>query len=103
MNSISFMNAISAKFEQPWLLLLIIPAAFVMLFPYFRLKKQHRRTASRITSLVLHSVIILLCGFMVSELTFDYSHAAVKSDVIILVDASDSAKPSKARMDEFIR
>jgi len=102
-NSISFMNAISAKFEQPWLLLLIIPAAFVMLFPYFRLKKQHRRTASRITSLVLHSVIILLCGFMVSGLTFDYSHAAVKSDVIILVDASDSAKPSKARMDEFIR
>ena len=68
----------------------MIPAFALMLFPYFRLKKQHRRTASRVISLVLHSVILLLCVFILCGMQFTVSHRSVKNDVILLVDVSDS-------------
>ena len=44
-------------FNSPWLLLLIPVAVAVVLFPYLRISKRHRRTRNRVTSVVLHILI----------------------------------------------
>ncbi len=102
-SSINTICALSVHFKLPWLLFLLVPAYALMLWPYFRLSKQHRRTTSRVVSLVLHSVIILLCVFMICGMSFEHTTVSIKNDVIILVDASDSNKASKDDMNEFIQ
>lgn len=103
MNSINNLNALSMEFDNPWLLLLIIPAVALMLLPYFRLPKQHRRTRNRVISLVLHSLILVLTVLMLSGLSFSYTQINVKKDVVLLVDASDSIEASEDDMSDFIK
>ena len=99
----SSLNAISVTFAYPWLLLLLIPAAALMLFPYLRLPKRRRRTRNRIISLVLHGLIMVLCVLMVSGMSFHATEVSKKTDVILLVDLSDSNRSSEEDMNAFIR
>ncbi len=101
MNSFS-LNAVTIQFDYPWLLLLLIPAVALMLWPYFRLPKQVRKTRNRIISLVLHSVMLTLLVFMISGMTVTTTEVDEKNDVILLVDLSDSNKSSEEDMNEFI-
>ena len=59
-------------FTNPWLLLLIIPALFITLFPYFRIAKKYRRNRNRVTSVVLHSIICVLAVSVLAGLAFEY-------------------------------
>ena len=102
MNS-SNLAAISIQFALPWLLFLIIPLVGLMLWPYFRLPKQIRRTRNRVISLAIHSLILVMLVCMVSGMSLHYTESVVKNDVILLVDMSDSNKSSRGDMDEFIR
>ena len=101
MNSIN-LSALSVNFKNPWLLFIIIPAVALMLIPYFRLLKQHRRTRNRVISLALHSVILVMLTLMLAGLSFTYTQVNVKKDVILLVDVSDSVQGSEEEMNEFI-
>lgn len=100
--SSSSLNAVTIQFDYPWLLLLLIPAVALMLWPYFRLPKQVRRTRNRIISLVLHSVLLILLTFMISGMTVTTVEVNEKNDVILLVDLSDSNISSEEDMNEFI-
>ena len=102
MNSFNLL-AISIRFALPWLLFLIIPLVGLMLWPYFRLPKQIRRTRNRVISLAIHSLILVLLVCMVSGISLHSTEVVAKNDVILLVDLSDSNKSSKEDMDEFIR
>ena len=89
-------------FEQPWLLLLLIPAIFFGLLPYFRSQKKYRRTRNRITSIVLHCTALVLSILVLSGITFQYDIPNTETEVILLVDKSDSNKKSDAAKDEFV-
>ena len=102
-NSINSLNALSLHFKNPWLLFVIIPAAAIMLIPYFRLPKQHRRTRNRVISLVLHSVMLLCLTLVLAGLSFTYTQVNIKNKVILLVDVSDSVKESEDEMGDFIK
>ncbi len=89
-------------FEQPWLLLLLIPAIFFGLLPYFRSQKKYRRTRNRITSIVLHCTALVLSILVLSGITFQYDIPNTETEVILLVDKSDSNKKSDDAKDEFV-
>ena len=102
MNSISMICGFSMRFEHPLLLLLLIPAVGLMLWPFFRISRQHRKTRNRIVSLAIHSLVLVLCVSVIAGLSFHTTRVSIKSDVILLVDASDSNGRSEDDMNEFI-
>jgi len=90
-------------FSNPWLLLLLIPAAVLTLLPYFRLAKKYRRTRNRIVSVVLHAIVMVLCISVLSGMTFSYDVVNSNNEIILLVDASYSNREEKAEKDEFVQ
>ena len=97
------MTNFQIHFDEPWLLLLLIPAFFFALFPYFRLSKRYRRTRNRIISVVLHCLIMLLAVTLLAGIGFTYQIPNTENEVILLVDASDSSSDSRELKEEFIQ
>ena len=89
-------------FDQPWLLLLLIPALFFGVLPYFRSPKKYRRTRNRITSVILHCTALALGILVLSGITFQYDLPNKEHEVILLVDKSDSNEKSDSLKDEFV-
>ncbi|MDE7108047.1 MAG: VWA domain-containing protein, partial [Clostridiales bacterium] len=95
-----------AFLNSPWWLILLIPAFFLTLFPYFRIAKKYRRNRNRIISLVLHLVIMTLCIFTLSGIYFTYDKADKSNEVLILVDRSYSGEQygtTEYDKDDFVR
>ncbi len=97
------MNSFKILFASPWLLLAYIPLIALALIPYFRLPKRHRRTRNRVTSLILHLIIILLTIPLAAGICFETEKTLDTFDVIILADVSDSNTASLSAMDEQIK
>lgn len=90
-------------FEYPWLLLLIIPALGLTLFFYFRSAKKYRRNRNRITSIVLHMLVMTLCVCVLSGIVFLYDVPNTDNQIVLLVDMSDSNNESEDRRDTLVR
>lgn len=88
---------------SPWLMLLLIPAVAIALIPHFRLSKKYRRTRNRITSLVLHLLVMFFSISVLAGLGISYQVPNEKNEIIYLVDVSDSEESSKETRDDFIR
>lgn len=97
------MSTISIQFANPWLLLLLIPVIVLPLIPFFKLKRQHRRTRARITSLVLRITALVIGVFVLSGLSFESSTITPRDEIIILVDASDSVSSSTERINAQVK
>lgn len=84
-------------------MLLLIPAVFFALFPYFRLSKKYRRTRNRVVSIVLHLCVMILCISLLAGISFRYEIPNTKNEVLLLVDSSFSSQEAQQKKDEFIR
>ena len=89
-------------FEQPLLLLLLIPALFFGVLPYFRSPKKYRRTRNRITSVVLHCTALVLGILVLAGITIQYDVPNKENEVILLVDKSESNEKSDDLKDAFV-
>ena len=94
------MTNFQIEFTNPWLLLLLIPALFFALFPYFRLSKRYRRTRNRIISVVLHSLIMVLAVTLLAGIGFTYEIPNTDNEILLLVDVSHSSRESHEQKDE---
>ena len=90
-------------FQYPWLLLLLIPALFFTLFHYFRSAKQYRRNRNRVTSMVLHILVMVLAVSVFSGLNFLYEIPNTDNQIVLLVDMSDSGDTASDKRDEIVR
>lgn len=97
------MRNFAIHFELPWLLLLLIPAFALTIVLYFLVNKRFRRTRNRIISIVFHSIVMVLCIFVLAGITFTYDVSNLENEIILLVDVSDTEARSTARRDEFIQ
>lgn len=97
------MTNFQIEFTNPWLLLLLIPALFFALFPYFRLSKRYRRTRNRIISVVLHSLIMVLAVTLLAGIGFTYEIPNTDNEILLLVDVSHSSRESQEQKDELVR
>ena len=91
------------EFVYPWLLLLLIPAALLTFLPYFKLNKKYRKNRNRITSIVLHSIIMFLAVCILSGMTFSYQVPNTENEIILLVDMSKTAEQNEDERDDFIQ
>lgn len=96
------MTNFSINFNNPWLLLVLIPAGALTLIPYFRSAKKYRRTRNRICSIVLHLVVMVLSIAVLAGINFQYDVPNEENEVILLVDKSESAGLSEDAKDEFV-
>ena len=96
------MKNFSIQFENPWFLLLIIPAIAMTLIPYFRSAKKYRKTRNRIVSMVLHALIMVLSISVLSGISFNYDVPNKETEVILLIDKSDSNTKSDEIKDTFV-
>lgn len=97
------MSNLTLNFQYPWLLLLIVPAVFLTLFPYFRLSKKYRRTRNRIISMVLHLCIMIMCTCVLSAVTFEFDEPNNENEILLLVDTSFSNREIDSQRDKFIQ
>lgn len=97
------MTNFQIEFAHPWLLLLIIPALFFALFPYFRMQKRYRKTRNRITSIVLHLMVMVLSITVLSGINFKYEVPNTQNEIILLVDSSFSGSETKETKDSFVQ
>ncbi len=96
------MNNISFEFANPWFLLILVVAIPLALIPFFRLKKARRRNRNKITSLVLHLIIILLCTLVLSGFTIKSEDSLKKNETYIVVDVSRSVNNQAEEIDKFV-
>ena len=89
-------------FEHPWLLLLLVPAFAITFFYYFRISKRYRRTRNRIISMILHFVVITLSVVTLAGIHFTYEIPNMETQVILLVDISDTGKDVEQAKNDFI-
>lgn len=90
------MNSIEIAFEHPWLLLLFIPAAALILLPFLLMLRKRRCTVKRLIPVILHLLlalvlVLILSGFSVIRQVNDQA-------VILLMDLSESTGSVKDRM-----
>ena len=90
------------EFLHPWHLLLLIPALALTLIPYFLLSKKYRRTRNRITSMVLHLLIMLLANTTFAGMLFKYDIQNEENVILYLVDVSHSEENASMERDDFL-
>lgn len=97
------MSNFHVSFSHPWLLLLIIPALALTLWPYLRITKKYRRTRNRVVSIVLHVLIMSLCISVLAGISFNYQVSNSENEVLLLVDVSFSGKDTESEKNAFVR
>lgn len=95
-------NCYIGFYNSPWWLLLLIPSFALALIPYFRLSKKYRKTRNRITSIVLHCIIMTLAISVMAGLFVHYEVPNSKNEIILLVDVSDTEEQAKDTRDDCV-
>ncbi len=89
--------------NSAWLLLLLIPAIGFTLLSYFRLAKRYRKTRNRITSMILHMLVMILSIATLSGMVFHYEVPNEKNEILLVVDVSDTEETSSEARDKFVK
>lgn len=96
------MNFMAITFSHPWLLFLLIAAVLLTLIPHLRIAKKYRRNRNRITSLVLHLIVLTLSIFVLAGMKFEYTLTNTENEIILLVDVSNSEDEVAENRDDTV-
>ena len=83
------MNSFEIAFTNPWLLLLMIPAAVIIIFAFIK-GSTKKKGIKKILPLIIHLVVAALLTLIISGIFF-VSRGDTQS-VVLLLDMSDSAE-----------
>ncbi len=91
------MSSIELSFENPWFLLLAIPAFAIILLPFLRLPVKRRKTFRKIAPVVLHLIVVTLLILVISGFTIVQN--SDEQAVMLLVDLSDSTSDLRTEIE----
>lgn len=87
----------SISFDNPYLLLLLLPMLAAVLVPYFiAVRKESKSTDTRI-SLILHTVIVILSVIAIAGTS--YTAVITKTEVVVVADLSYSTSEKTEKID----
>ena len=89
-------------FSYPLLLLIFLFGAAMTALLYFRLSKKYRKNRNRITSVVLHLIVLALAVLTLAGTMFTYEIPNKENQIILLVDVSDTTEQSERERDRFM-
>ena len=90
----------SVSFDNPWLLLVAVPLALVILLPYLWAIRKENKTKATVTSLILHMLIV--CVLTLALAGTILTTYMTKTEVIYVADVSYSANKSLQLIDDHI-
>lgn len=91
----------SINFDNPYLLLLLIPLLAAVIVPYLIVIRKENRSKSVIASLVIHAVIAVLVALGIAGL--NVQTVVSQTQVYVLADVSYSANRNLDTVDEYVR
>ncbi|MBR5133994.1 MAG: VWA domain-containing protein [Clostridia bacterium] len=98
------MNSIELSFERPWLLLLLLPAAAIILFPFLRLPRKRRKSIKKIVPMILHLIVVAMLVILLSGMTIINNNT--DQAIMVLMDLSGSTasvqEEINARTDQLL-
>lgn len=89
-------------FSYPLLLLIFLLGLAMTALLYFRLSKKYRKNRNRITSTVLHLIVLALAVLTLAGTMFTYEIPNKENQIILLVDVSDTTEQSARERERFI-
>ena len=89
-------------FSYPLLLLVFLFGAVMTALLYFRLSKKYRKNRNRITSIVLHLIVLALAALTLAGTMFTYEIPNKENQIILLVDVSDTTEQSARERERFM-
>ncbi len=88
------------SFDNPYWLLLLIPLALGIFIPYVIAINKENKSRSIVTSLILHTLILLLVGLGVAGTVI--TTVMTETHVYVVADVSYSANRSLENVDEYL-
>ncbi len=92
---------INISFYDPYLLLLIIPLALLVIIPFFIAIRRENKSRGAVASLVCHLLIVTLTVLAAAGMM--NTSVMTKTEVYVLADVSDSAAAKTDIIDDQIR
>ncbi len=90
-------------FDRPWIFAILVVAAFLLFFPYFRTPRNKRRSFGRIASLVVRSVAVVVATFLLSGISVtEEVPKPTEEAMVIVVDYSDSISEISDKIESYI-
>ncbi len=89
------------SFDNPYLLLLIIPLLAAVIVPYCISIRRENRTRGAVAGLICHILIAIIATLAVSGMT--YTAVMTKTQIYVLADVSGSTAESTDLMDGYIK
>ena len=90
----------SVSFDNPWLLLVAVPLAIIVLLPYLWAIRKENKTKATVTSLILH--LIIVCVLTLALAGTMLTTYMTKTEVIYVADVSYSANKNLQLIDDHI-
>ncbi|MBO5262161.1 MAG: VWA domain-containing protein [Clostridia bacterium] len=91
----------SISFDNPFLLILSVPALLLLLIPYFIAMRKENKSKSTRISLCIHVVIVVLVSLVIAGL--HVTTVMTKTEVIFVADLSYSTDGDIEKIDGYIK
>lgn len=89
------------NFDNPYLLLVLIPLLVAILVPFFIAIRKENKSKSVIASLCIHLVMAICVSLAIAGIT--YKATVTRTEVYVVADASYSTNEKLDLVDEYIR
>ncbi len=91
----------SINFDNPWLLLIALPIALLLLLPFFLTVRKDNRNFHNVTSCILHLLIAVLVAFSAAGASVE--SVITETNVYVVADVSYSTRKNLDVIDGYIR